>query len=252
MQELREPDIIIERHDLNGRWYAPKGFEDPGLLRPSVTTMENVWDKGVGFEKWLIMNGYEAYKLRDNAARIGTLVHTLIDSLISGEVVDCKFDYFDENGELIRADNKVQKRLVGFLKFWEENKPLPLASEITLYNEQLAFAGTADLITYIGDKLWLIDYKTGNQYPTHAIQLTAYKMLWESIHPEKIDHIACLYLSDKWKKKSYTLKKYKPCPEMVETTYKGWKFFTKGTPSMRKELPTTYKIGENNATNAKV
>ena len=251
-RELREPKTIIERHDLNGRWYAPLGSKDPGLLRPSVTTIENVWDKGIGFEKWLVMNGYEAYKLRDNAARVGTLVHSLIDSLINGEVVETSYDFFDEDGDQIKADYKIQKRLMGFLKFWEEINPLPIASEISLYNEEMDFSGTADLVAEIDGKLWLIDYKTRNQYPTHAIQLTAYKMLWESLYPEKIDYIACLYLSDKWKKKSYTLKKYKFCPEMVRATYEGWQFFTNGKPSVKSELPTKYQIGENNDTSNKV
>ena len=73
-------------------------------------------------------------------------------------------------------NKKIQKRLVGFLKFWEEHKPIPIASEVSLYDIDLDYAGTADLVCQIDNEIWLIDYKTGTAHPQqHAIPLSAYK-----------------------------------------------------------------------------
>ena len=56
----------------------------------------------------------------------------------------------------------------------------------------------------------MCDNKTGKPYHTHGLQLSAYKLLWDSLFPDMpIDEMWGLYLSDSWIKKSYTIKKYK-------------------------------------------
>ena len=86
--ELLATITKIQRHDLNGRWYAPIGETDPVLFKPSVTTILNVWDKGVGFETWLKNNGWRSDEIKDKAAELGTIVHELIDRLVRGEIVN--------------------------------------------------------------------------------------------------------------------------------------------------------------------
>ena len=49
-----------------------------------------------------------------------------------------------------------------------------LGIEVSCFNEQHAYAGTADLIAVIDGKLTLLDYKTSKQfYDSHALQLAA-------------------------------------------------------------------------------
>ena len=63
--------------------------------------------------------------------------------------------------------SSVSKRLMGFQQFWEDYKPITLASEIQLQHKDIPFCGTADFIGYIPDsktnklEITLVDYKTG-------------------------------------------------------------------------------------------
>ena len=74
----------LKRNDLsNGRWYE----DDEGNYYISVTCFDCV-DKGKNFHDWLMKNGYDAIKIRDEKAAIGTIVHAYIDMLVQGEDVD--------------------------------------------------------------------------------------------------------------------------------------------------------------------
>jgi len=231
----------VERHDLNGRWYSPDA-KDLTSYKPSVTTIENVWSKGAAYDSWLMTNGWRSIDIRNEKAELGTLIHILIDQLVNGDTITTKLDFISDTGKSIKGDWRVQKRLVGFLTFWREQNPTPLASEIMLYHPGIPYSGTADLVCMIGKDLCLIDYKTGKEYPAHQIQLSAYKIIWDKLFNKPIKKLYCLYLSDSWKTKPYKLKEYKFNRSIVKTTLDGWKFFTKGKPVIKQELPTKYKI----------
>ena len=56
---------------------------------------------GPGYEKWLMQNGFDAVKIRDEKAKLGTIVHAYIDMLVNGDQVDLKMGLIDDNGEKI-------------------------------------------------------------------------------------------------------------------------------------------------------
>ena len=94
----------------------------------------------------------------------------------------------------------INKRLMGFCKFWEDYNPTTLASEMQLQHEDIPFCGTADFVGIIADpktnknEITLIDYKTGMPYKTHQVQLSAYAMIWNKLFPKyKIEKIASLH-----------------------------------------------------------
>ena len=83
----------------------------------------------------------------------------------------------------------INKRLMGFCQFWEDYKPITLASEIQLQHKDIPFCGTADFVGIIADpktnknEITLIDYKTGMPYKTHQVQLSSYAMIWNKLFP---------------------------------------------------------------------
>ena len=80
----------LKRHDLhNGRWYE----DSKGHCYISVTSFDSIVSKGVNFDNWLMNNGYDAIKIRDEKGAIGTIVHAYIDMLVIGEDVDLKAGY---------------------------------------------------------------------------------------------------------------------------------------------------------------
>lgn len=70
------------------------------------------------------------------------------------------------------------------------------------------YAGTVDRVYKIGDKLCLVDIKTGHTQSWHKLQLTAYAMALEDAG-FAIDDMFCLYLSAT----GYRLKRYKRCDD---------------------------------------
>ena len=160
------------------------------------------------------------------------------------------------NIKLIPDEAKL--RLQGFIDFYHEYKPEPIATEISLYTTDrledgsllYPWAGTADQIMKIKGKVWLIDIKTGKEYKDHELQLTSYKILWDHIYGDelgKIDILACLYLNSKGK---FKVKKYKFVPEAWFNLYEMFEYVIKdgkgNLPKIKekKELPNIYSLIE--------
>tara|TARA_Y100000593_G_C4310942_1_gene338315 strand:+ start:948 stop:1784 length:837 start_codon:yes stop_codon:yes gene_type:complete len=259
MSSLRDPSDsttgfwCVRLDSSVGRWYAYER-EKLGVYFPSVTTVLGALNKGKGFEMWLGNSpSYEhAMEYGLEAAHIGSIVHYYIFILLEGSSVDTKQEFIDEEtGEKTKTGRKVNKRLEGFVKFYEDHKPTLLANEVTLFNEAkykkeylFPWAGQADQVYEIDGKIVMCDNKTGKSYDSHGLQLTAYKLLWDSLFPDKkIDELWGLYLSDKWIKKPYTIKKYKFEPEMWLNVLDVWLWQNNGSrlkiPQPKQPKPET-------------
>ena len=152
----------------------------------------------------------------------------------------------------------VNKRLMGFCKFWDDYKPITFASEIQLHHKDVPFCGTADFIGMITDKktgkaeITLVDYKTGLPYKVHQIQLSAYAMIWNKLFPKyKVTKTACLHLKSTWiKAPTYTLKYYNIDYNLVKDSYNLWKWNNENAkgdapkPNFKKEYPTKFTLNK--------
>ena len=255
-----EPKYKIDKVDINGRWYYRKDKEkDLTFYFPSVTTILGVIDKGEGFHRWLgnSLSYDHAMDYGNAAAQVGSITHAYIMQLLWGEKIDTKEDFIDMYGDIsepIKVGNNVNKRLMGFIEFIKDYKPEVIANEMSLYNCKknktefiYPWAGQVDQVYKIDGKNWMVDVKTGKEYKTHELQLTAYKLLWDSLYPEEtINEIAALYISDGWRKKpTYKLKKYSFQPEMWLDTLDMWNYINNFPgPNFSKEFQTVFEISE--------
>ena len=257
-QYVKNTEFFCKNYDTpNGRWYAKDEGEKPDIFFPSVTTVLSVLDKGKGDDLWLGNSpSYDsAMDYAMAAAKTGSIVHWYIMKLLQGAEIDTTNDFVDEDTEeRTRNNRKVNKRLEGFVRFYEDhNNPAVIANEISLFNPRLyrkqplyPYAGQADQVYKIDDKYILCDIKTGADYPSHGLQLTAYKLIWDSLYPDhKIDEMWGLYLSDSWIKKPYRIKKYDFQPEDWLTTVDLWQWY-KGPknikPKFKKEYDTVFEL----------
>lgn len=232
----------------------------------SVTTWLNCLSKGIGFNMWLgNAPSYEsAMSYANDRALIGNMVHAMCMYLIWGKPVDTSIGWYDADDNKIKPiPDEAKLRLSAFIDFYDEHRPVPIATEISLYNNikddegeyKLPFAGTADQVMMIDGKLWLVDIKTGAKYPKEQqLQLTAYKLLYDELYQDitgPIDELACLYLK---KNGRYELKKYKFVPDSwYDIINVGHYYFSDMRGSMpvvkeREELPVIYTLkdgGEN-------
>ena len=262
--QLITSKIPISRLDTpKGRVYYQREAKEAErtYIYSSTTVLSNTLTKGIGFDMWLgnATSYKDAMLYANERAFLGTMCHAMIMYLLWGEEVDTKHGFYNEDtGEIASVPDEVKLRLQGFIDFYKEYLPKPIASEISLYTDdkdedsELAFpwAGTADQILKMPDgKIYLVDIKTGKEYPKdHELQLTSYKLLWDHLYGDehgKIDVCACLYLNSKGK---YKLKKYKFVPYNWYNVYENFEYMVRdGRGSMPKikekeELPTKYSI----------
>ena len=156
--------------------------------------------KGEGYDRWLgnSLSYKHAMEYANEAATIGSIVHALCMRLLWGEKIDTEEGFYDDYTDTeYKLDDRVNKRLVGFCSFIDDYKPIVVANELSLFNDLkvddnvlLPYAGQVDQVYKIDDKFIMCDIKTGGEYPTHGLQLTAYKLIWDSLFPEyKIDEL---------------------------------------------------------------
>ena len=117
----------------------------------------------------------------NKAADKGTAVHNSIENYIKFGIEDVPSAY--------------EGYFQAYLKFEKDYNPQIIGSESRVYHKLFKYAGTADLSAYIGEQLYLIDFKT-----TYAlidmlvsVQLEAYAKAFES-HGIKYDGKAALQL----------------------------------------------------------
>lgn len=128
----------------------------------------------------------------NKAADKGTAVHNAIENWI-------KFDIED-----------VPEIFVGyfeaFKKWWGESQPEVVGSEIRVCHKVMRYAGTVDLVAYIGGRLTLVDYKSTAVISdmTCGVQLEAYSRALEDMGV-KVERKLILHLKSNGK---YTVHEY--------------------------------------------
>ncbi len=226
--------LKIQRHESSGRWYSQGKSLN---WKPSVTTIiGETCSKGKFFDEWLMKNGLNAERLRDEAAERGTAVHEAIEALL-------------ERKEVHAGTEFIRKSLMSFEKWYYDIKPSVICQEIFLYHKDMLWAGTPDIVATIDGNLSIIDIKTGDYRKSHEIQQLMYKDLWNKIFPEcPIVNIYGLYTKGKWMKEpSYSFRKFNTNNDIHKDVYKLWCFlnfpYGKPKPKYKAKLKEVFKLG---------
>lgn len=199
---------------LDDRFYVSKKFKDQ--YYPSVTTILEVYPKGIFFENWLKTEGQNSDQKKNDAGKRGTIVHEMIESFLKGNKISFARDYTQEEAYYTVDEWRMFER---FVDFYSTNRPQIEAIEFVFASDELKYGGTIDCICTINGKRWLIDWKTSaNVYPSYEFQLSAYAKAWNELNPNhKIDNTAILWLNAKTRGIDKTGKKIQG---------EGWQFVT--------------------------
>lgn len=120
--------------------------------------------------EWRDLEEKEAIELikeapfRSNEAKsgLGTRVHAAVEAWTLGKPAPT-------------LDADVVPYMLQFQRFVQEHRPKFDAAEVTVYSRVHGYAGTLDMLVWIGNELYLVDVKTGKwAYPEAALQLSAY------------------------------------------------------------------------------
>jgi hypothetical protein len=151
---------------------------------PGTTTIIGRFKDSGALMHWAFQQGKSGashlYEQAEKAADIGTLAHAMVEASIKGEPPESVF-----NGEDPEDQAKARNAFNEYLEWAAQTEVKIVAQEMHLVSEEYRFGGTPDAIGMIGNSLCLLDWKTSNGvYPDYAIQLAAYRQLWNENHPD--------------------------------------------------------------------
>jgi len=183
IKEADKKKGIVQITTIDERWYFQPGKnEGTGLPEyqfvPSSTWIAGYYPKGIGFYKWLAQKGWdEAEAIKQAAGDKGSKVHQAIDVLLNGKIVKITDKFLNPTtGQEEELTLEEYETILSFVEWWKERKPAIIAKEFVVFNEKEGYAGTVDCLARIGDKVYLIDYKTSQAiWPEYELQVSSYK-----------------------------------------------------------------------------
>tara|TARA_Y100000817_G_scaffold306713_1_gene292217 strand:- start:345 stop:1034 length:690 start_codon:yes stop_codon:yes gene_type:complete len=186
----------IFKHVFDSKYQFPKLAETKmngmrfyrvdGKLFPSVTTILSIQPKE-GLEEWKNSVGHEAaaWEMRRAATR-GTKFHKIVEAYLKNQSIDV----FSRDILPMGLFNLVERQI--------DRIDNICTLEATMCSRSFEIAGRVDTVGDFDGKRSIIDFKSANrakkddQIKTHAIQETAYSVMWEEMTDETIEQIVTI------------------------------------------------------------
>jgi len=223
------------------RWYI-KTENKIDIYVPSITWICGHYPKGIAFYKWLANKGWnEAEAIKSAAADKGSKIHQAIVNLIDGQEVLMEAKYPNDDGEVEELSVEEYEAIKSFADWHKEVKPKVLAREEVVFTKD--YAGTIDLVCEIDEKLWLIDFKSGQYiWPEHELQLSAYRHAWNTTQKKQISKTAILQLGYQRNKNKYKFTETEDKFKLFCAARDIWQNETAGQEPLKKDLPLRIKL----------
>lgn len=198
---LHQPKPIYRIDLKDFRYYYNFGEDGEPKFYTSVTTLiKNTLPTPPALIKWMADKGAEDGKNEAmERACYGTCMHHLCGMLLINGKLDLGVVPNVLQQIALRENiqpqkgwvEELKKDILAFAQFIIDRKVKPLAIEVCLYHPTDGYAGAIDLVAELDfDRkriTALIDLKSGrkNFYPSHEIQLGAYREMWKIHFPDK-------------------------------------------------------------------
>ncbi len=146
---------------------------DGKTIVPGATTITGLLNKPylVRWANNLGLEGIDSSTYTDEAAKIGTLAHAMVQADLQGEEIDRNL-YSPEQVDL--AENAV----LSFFEWKKQHDITPIHCETPFVSEKMKYGGTVDCYCMLDGKPTLLDFKTGKAiYEEYFVQLAAYAEL---------------------------------------------------------------------------
>ena len=189
---------------------------------------------------WRAKKGFdEAELIKQEAGSRGSRTHKAIEILIAGGEIRHNEALTDGKGDYQELNAQEYENIISFVDWVNEVNPEFLASEKTIFNSSLKYAGTLDCMAKINGTIYLIDFKTSaNIYLSHEIQLSSY------LHADdiKADKIAILQLGYNKNKKRFKFTEIEDKFRLFKSAYSFWEAENLNKSPKQKDYPTTLKL----------
>jgi hypothetical protein len=176
---LDAPALDDWRVNMQAEGTARAAFDDPPLEWEPVEAY-------VSRMRRLAEQQYEADRIADEAARIGTETHALVEYAIRSELGQPCVEPDVSDAALLR--------FAGWKRWAKDVALTPLAAEARVYNHVLDYCGTIDALVLVEGAPALLDWKpTPTLWPERRLQSAAYRAALASMgFPWMRGAIVCL------------------------------------------------------------
>ena len=221
--------------------------EKRNIAVPSSTWIASFYPKGIQFYKWLAQQGWdEAQAIKESAGNKGSKIHQAVEYLeTQGELrIEDKFlNSSTGNYEDLTVDE--WEAIMSFVDWRKEFNPELIMSEQVVWfeSETMKYAGTLDRVYKIGDKLILVDFKTGQSIWTESeIQVSSYGPALLKSKGVAVDGLAILQLGYKKNKRGWKFTELQNRWELFEHAYAIWKHENPDDRIRQKDYPQVLKV----------
>lgn len=230
-------DGIVQITTLDERWYQ-KGDK----YVPSVTWVAGHYPKGVAFYKWLANKGWdEAEAIKSSAGDKGSKVHRAIEELMSGATLKMDAKYSDGNGQESELSVEEWECIMSFADWFKETKPKILQLEQVVFNDQMNYAGTVDMVCEINGKKFIVDIKTSQSiWPEYELQVSAYKHAMTGI-----EGLAILQVGYRLNKRKWKFNEVEDKFDLFQSAYKIWLNENENVSPKQREYPVELALNLN-------
>ena len=148
-----------------------------GKRVPGTTTITGLLNKPylVRWANDLGLEGIDTAKYVDEAAKIGTLAHAMVQAHLQTDQLD--MDQYSK----VQID-LAENALISFFEWKNRHEIEVIRCETPMVSEALKYGGTIDCYCLLNGVPTLLDFKTGKAiYEEYFVQLAAYKNLLEEL-----------------------------------------------------------------------
>lgn len=234
---IDEQSGIIRVTTTDERWYK-RIKDNKEIWIPSTTWICKYYPKGIEYMKWLAAHGWdEAEAIKEEAGEYGTYAHKGCEILLKGGIV--RFDTVVDDRPLTTPEYAA---VMSFVEWFKEYKPVVKNVELTIFSPDDRYAGTLDLECEIDGESWIVDFKTSsNVWPSHEIQLSAYKHAHN-----KNARIGIVQLGYRYnKKKKWKFTEIEDQFDVFEAAYRIWQKECAGQQPLQRDYPLELTLNLN-------
>ena len=256
---------IVQITTPDERWYGMQVFDHKTNLPiieyvPSVTWICSYYPKGVGFYKWLAEKGWdESQAIKEEAGERGSRIHHGINLLLEGLTISMDQPLPNPQGVVSPLTLEEYQALMSFAEFHKKYRPVLVAKDLTVWNQEQGYCGTLDVIWKIlpefADKdvpagLHLTDYKSAQGvWPSMEIQVSSYRRTPEVdaiifSQGETEIHLSILQVGYKKNKRGYKLTVVPDQIELFAAARTIWANETAGQIPLQRDYPMMLKLDE--------
>lgn len=204
---------IFDQH-----FYKVSNADGTTYYVPSVTTILGVLNKA-GLTNWYKQVGLNADVIMNDAAERGSRIHEAIDMAIKGKQILYSPKNIQYHKVISDNDIEIEKdteyiQIYRALNFLNSLSYDSIKGEQNFVSNQYNYGGTIDVVIDLSytqrvklstttkvdiSGCGIIDWKTGNPYPEHLLQVSAYAKMLEENTGKKVEWAMVFYTNTKSK-----------------------------------------------------